>query len=85
MTELSQISSLTPDSSGQLHVFWHESDSLGMDCAHVRVFEDPCHVGLSTFLESQKTLAGDSQVLVDFGADVFHNSLEWETRNKEVS
>ena len=78
-------SSLTPDSSGQLHVFGHESDSLGMDGAHVRVFKETCHKRLSAFLKSQKALAGESQILVDLRADVLHHFLEWKAGHKQVS
>ena len=45
--------SLTSDSSGELHVLWHDGNSLGVDGTEVGVLEESNHVGLSSLLEGE--------------------------------
>ena len=45
--------SLTSDSSGELHVLWHDGNSLGVDGAKVGVLEESDHVGLSSLLKGK--------------------------------
>ena len=45
--------SFSSDSLGELHVLWHDGDSLGVDGAEVGVFEKSDHVGFSGFLEGK--------------------------------
>merc|ERR1719464_2711195 len=41
------------DSAGELHVLWHDGDSLGVDGAEVGVLEKTNHVGLGSLLEGK--------------------------------
>merc|ERR1712048_907502 len=76
--------SLASDSSGQLHVLWHDGDSLGVDGAEVGVFEKTNHVGLSGFLESEDSRGLESEVVLEVVGDFSHESLEWEFSNEEL-
>ena len=49
------LQSLSPDSSGQLDVFWHDGDSPGMNGTQIGVFEQPHEIGLRCFLETLLT------------------------------
>ena len=44
---------LSPDSSGQLDIFWHDGDLPGMNGTQVGVVKQPDQVGLHCFLETQ--------------------------------
>merc|ERR1712048_1476412 len=77
--------SLSSDSSGQLHVLWHDGDSLGVDGAEVGVFEKTNHVGLSGFLESKDGRGLESEVVLEIVGDFSDESLEWEFSNEELS
>jgi len=41
---LENLSSFTSNPSDQLDVFWHDGDSLGVNSAHIGVFEDAYQV-----------------------------------------
>ena len=45
--------SLASDSSGELEILWHDSNSLGVDGSEVGVFEETDEVGLGGFLEGE--------------------------------
>ena len=45
------LGSLSSDSSCQLDVLWHDGDSLGVDSAQVRVFEETDQVSLAGLLK----------------------------------
>ena len=76
--------SLSSDSSGELHVLWHDGDSLGVDGAEVGVFEKTNHVGLSGFLESEDSRGLESEVVLEVVGDFSHESLEWKFSNEEL-
>ena len=40
LSSISKSSSLSTDSSGKMEIFWHDSDSLGMDGAEISVFKE---------------------------------------------
>lgn len=46
------LGSLASNSSCQLDVFWHDGDTLGVNCAEVGVFEKANKVGFRCFLKS---------------------------------
>ena len=77
--------SLTSDSSGQLHVLWHDSDSLGVDSAEVGVLEKSNHVGLSSLLESEDGRRLESKVVLEVVGDFSHKSLERKFSNEKLS
>ena len=77
--------SLSSDSSGQLHVLWHDGDSLGVDGAEVGVFEKSNHVGLSSLLESEDSRRLESEVVLEVVGDFSNESLEWKFSNEELS
>ncbi len=75
--------SLSSDSSGQLHVFRHDGDSLGVDGSQVGVFEETDQVGLGGFLESEHGGGLESQVVLELGGDFSHESLERKFPDEE--
>ena len=77
--------SLSTDSAGELHVLWHDSDSLGVDGAEVGVLEEANHVSLGGLLESKNGRGLESEVALLVSGDLTDESLEWELSDEELS
>ena len=75
---------LTTDSAGELHVLWHDGDSLGVDGAEVSVFEETDQVGLGGFLEGEDSGALESEVVLVLSGNFTNESLEWELADEEL-
>ena len=50
------------DAAGELNVFGHDGDPLGVNGAKVGVLEESDHVSLSRFLEGEDSLGLEAQV-----------------------
>ena len=64
------LSALASDTSSQLDVLWHDSDSLGVDGAQVGVLEETDQVGLAGLLKSSNSRALESQVSLEVLGDL---------------
>ena len=82
---LNKSVSVSSDSSGELHVLWHDGDSSGVDGAEVGVLEETDHVGLSSLLEGKDGSGLESKVRLEVGGNLSNESLEWELSNEEFS
>ena len=76
--------SLSSDSSSELHVFWHDGNSLGVDGAKVGVLEESDHVGLSSLLKGKDGGRLESKVGLEVGGDFSDESLERKLSNEEL-
>jgi hypothetical protein len=76
--------SLSSDSSGELHVLWHDGNSLGVDGAQVGVFEKSNHVGFSGFLKGKDGGRLESKVGLEVGGDFSNESLERKLSDEEL-
>ncbi len=56
------LSTFSADSSGQLDVFWHNGDPLGVDGAKIGVFEESDEVCFGSLLESSYGCALESEI-----------------------
>ena len=72
------------DSSGQLHVFSHHGDSVGVDGTEVGVFEEASEIGFSGFLESDQGLGLESEFIVDTRSERSHDSVEWSSWQQHI-
>ena len=54
------LSPLSSQSLSQLDIFWHDCHPLCMSSTKIGVFEDPDHVCLSCFLESDDGISSES-------------------------
>ena len=75
---------LSTDSAGELHVLWHDGDSLGVDGAEVGVLEKTNHVGLGSLLEGKDGGGLESELASVFGGDFSDESLEGELSDEEL-
>jgi hypothetical protein len=76
--------SFSSDSSCELHVLWHDGNSLGVDGAEVSVFEKSNHVGFSGLLEGEDGGALESKVILELRSDFSDESLERKLSDEEL-
>jgi len=81
----SHLESFSSDSSGQVQISGHDSNSLGVDGAQVGIFEQTDKVSFSSFLKGQDGLGLESDVLLVFHSDISDESLERKLSDEEVS
>ena len=67
---------LSPDSSCQQDVLWHDGDSPGMDGTQVSIVKQPDKVRLCRFLETQYRRLLEPQVCLEILGDLPHQPLE---------
>lgn len=79
------LSSLSPDSSGQLHILGHDGHTLGMDSAQVSIFEKTNQVALASLLQSHDGSALESQVGLEVLSDFTDKSLEGQLADQQLS
>ena len=76
LTDRCGLSAFTADTSGQLNVFRHNGDPLGVDGAQVGVFEKTDQVGFASFLQSHHGRALEAKVRLEVLRDFAHQTLE---------
>ena len=76
--------SVSSDSSGELHVLWHDGNSLGVDGAEVGIFEKTDHVGLGGLLEGEDSGGLESKVALEVRSDLSDESLERKLSDEEL-
>ena len=69
---------LSADALGQLHVLWHDGDSLSVDGAQVAVLEQRHHVRFGRFLQCRDGRSLESQIALVLSGDLTDQSLEWQ-------
>ena len=76
--------SLTSDSSGELHVLWHDGNSLGVDGAKVGVLEEADQVGFRGLLERDDRRRLEAKVGLEVLRDLADEALEGELADQEL-
>ncbi|CAG5917132.1 unnamed protein product [Menidia menidia] len=74
---------LPADAAGQLDVFGHDGDPLGVDGAQVGVLEQPHQVGLAGLLQSHDGGALEAQVGLEVLRDFPHQALEGQLADQQ--
>ena len=75
---------LSTDSAGELHVLWHDGDSLGVDGAEVGVLEEADHVSLRGLLEGKNGAGLEAELASVLRGDLTDESLEGEFPDEEL-
>ena len=78
------LSTLAADSSGQLDVFRHDGDSLGVDGAQVGVFEKTDQVGLASLLQGHDGRALEAQIRLEVVGDLTDQALEGQLADEQL-
>ena len=76
---------LAADAPSKLNVLRHDGDSLGVDCAQVRVFKQADHVALRCFLNRQDGLRLEAQVRLHLLSNLTDKPLEGQLAEQELS
>ena len=78
------LSTLAADSSGQLDVFRHDGDSLGVDGAQVGVLEKTDQVGLASLLQGHDGRALEAQIRLEVLSDFTDQALEGQLADEKL-
>ena len=78
------LGALPADAAGQLDVFGHDGDPLGVDGAQVSVLEQADQVGLAGLLESHDGGALEAQVGLEVLGDLPHQTLEGQLADQQL-
>ena len=77
------LSTFTTDPSGELDVFGHDGDPLGVDSAQVGIFEKTNKVSFRSLLESHNGRALEPQVGLEILSNLPDQSLEGKFLDEE--
>ena len=78
------LESFTSDSSSEKDVLFHDGDSVGVDGAHVGVFEETNEVGFRSLLEGKNGGGLETGFSSDFVSDLLNESLERKLSDQKV-
>ena len=79
------LGTFTTNSSCQLDILWHDSNSLGVDGTEIGVFENSNQVGFTGFLEGHDGRRLESKIGLEVLSDFTDQSLEWKFSEKKLS
>ena len=78
------LESLSSDSSGELKILAHDSNSLGVDGAQVGVFEKADEIGFSGLLKSEDGGGLESELSSKLVGNLSNESLEGELSDEKI-
>jgi len=79
------LSSFTTDTSCQLDVLWHDSNSLSVNGTQVSVFKQADQVTFASFLEGHDCGALESEIGLEVLGNFSHESLERQLSDQQLS
>ena len=77
------LRTLSPDSSCQLDVFWHDGDSPGVDSTQIGIFKQADKVRLRCLLKTQERCCLEPQACLDILCDLPHYPLERQLSDEQ--
>ena len=78
------LSTLATNSASELYVFWHDGDSLGVNGAQVRIFEQADEIGLAGLLQGHHGGALEAQIGLEVLSDLADETLERQLANQQL-
>ena len=82
---ISRLASLTADAACELNVFGHDSHTLGVNGAQVRIFKKTYQVGLSSFLEGQDGRPLKPEITLEILRNLTDQALEGQLAYEKIS
>merc|ERR1712001_450385 len=79
------LGSLATDSSSQLEILWHDSNTLGVNGAQVSVFKETDQVSLTSFLEGTNGGALEPEISFKVLSNFSHKTLEGQLADQQLS
>ena len=68
-----------------MDILWHDSNTLGVDCAQVRILEQANKVSFGSLLEGQNGSGLETQVRLEVLGDLTDKALEWSLADEKIS
>merc|ERR1739845_188233 len=78
------LCSFTTDATSQLYIPWHDSHSLGMDCAQVCIFHQPNQIRLGSFLKSHNSTRLETQIRLEILSYFTNQTLEGQFAQQQL-
>ena len=78
------LSALSADAAGQLNIFGHDGDPLGVDGAQVGVLEQTDQISLAGLLQGHDSGALEAQVRLEVLSDFSHQPLEGQFADQQL-
>ena len=75
---------VTPDSSGQMEVLFHDGDSLGVDGTEVGVLEEGDEVSLNGLLKSADGRGLEAEIRLEVLSDLTNKTLEGQLADEKL-
>lgn len=82
---MEQLSSLATDSPGQLDIFGHDSDTLGMDGTQVGVLKQSNQVSFRCLLKSSNSSWLEPEISFEVLGNLSHQTLEGQLSDEQLS
>jgi hypothetical protein len=79
------LSTFSTNSPGELDVFRHDSNPLGMDCTQVGVLKQTHQVGFSRLLKSQNSMTLEPQISLEVLGNFTDKALEGQFADEKLS
>ena len=83
-SERLSLGALTTDTAGELDVFRHDGDTLGVDSAQVRVLEKTDQVSFASLLKCHDGRTLETQVGLEVLCDLADQTLEWQLADQQL-
>ena len=78
------LGTLAADATGELDVFGHDGDALGVDSTEVDVLEEADKIGLSSLLERKNGGGLEAEVGLEVLRYLAHEALERQLADEEL-
>jgi hypothetical protein len=79
------LRTFAPNATGQLNVFGHDRDTLGVDGAQIGIFKEADQIGFGRFLQGQHGRALKAEIAFEILSNLTDQSLEGEFTDQQVS
>jgi len=79
-----RLSTLAPNTSGELNVLWHDSHALGVNGAEIGVLKETNKVGLGSLLEGRDGGTLEPEISLEVLRYFTNQALEWELPDQEL-
>jgi histone H3 len=76
------LSTLSTNTPGQLNVFGHDGDTLGVNGAQVCVFEEADKVSFRSLLQGADGRTLETQISLEILGNLTDETLEWQFADK---
>eukprot|EP00984_Skeletonema_dohrnii_P038494 scaffold41769_cov167-Skeletonema_dohrnii-CCMP3373.AAC.3 len=81
---LSNLRTLSTDTTGELNVLWHDGNTLGVDSTQVGVLEKTNEVSLSGLLKGKNGRSLEAKITLEILGDLTDKTLEGELADEQV-